>query len=279
MEAVQSREERATSCLESDIHPLISGWVHGDTANLKVKVLPPPTLAPALALPAPFQNPPLLGREKLESAPAIPPLLLRRGPEAGGSTFPWYLLPLPTAGQMWSHWTTLSLEAAQSRLLGVPALGNSAPGGKWILGLEKIQRSLENHSRLCCFVLWRWYRAGSAHIWKGSLDQTFDETLLQKQDAMPGLSWCVSPLVAWFWTYPPSLPQAHTLSASLSLSFALSHFLCLLLFHLFIFFFFLHLFCCLFSFFISLHPSLCPLSPHTLSPFLYDLQNIVSSQS
>lgn len=144
MEAVQSREERATSCLESDIHPLISGWVHGDTANLKVKVLPPPTLAPALALPAPFQNPPLLGREKLESAPAIPPLLLRRGPEAGGSTFPWYLLPLPTAGQMWSHWTTLSLEAAQSRLLGVPALGNSAPGGKWILGLEKIDPNVRS---------------------------------------------------------------------------------------------------------------------------------------
>ena len=39
-----------------------------------------------------------------------------------------------------------------------------------------------------------------------------------------GLAWCTSPLLAWFGSSPPSLSQAHTLSASLCLSLSLSGF-------------------------------------------------------
>ena len=45
-----------------------------------------------------------------------------------------------------------------------------------------------------------------------------------------GLAWCTSPLLAWFGSSPPSLSQAHTLSASLFLflAFTLSPFFYLL---------------------------------------------------
>lgn len=66
MEAVQSGEERAPSCLELDIYPLISVWVHGYTAKLKVKIPLPPTLTLALAFSIPFQDPPRLGRGNLD---------------------------------------------------------------------------------------------------------------------------------------------------------------------------------------------------------------------
>jgi len=77
MEAVQSGEE-SIILLELDTYTLISGWICGFTAKLKVRVPPPLALTPALTSSTPFQNPPHLGRGNLNQAvPATPPQVVK----------------------------------------------------------------------------------------------------------------------------------------------------------------------------------------------------------
>ena len=123
---------------------------------------------------------------------------------------------------------------------------------------------------------------GGVHTEMGGQDYTSDEILcsrnmeppdLKLEQAPDGTAWSRlvhSPLLAWFGSSPPSLSQAHTLSASLCLSLSLSGFHSVSFFLSFKIcflspFWYPPSFSCLFSFF-SFRSSFAPFS---LSPLLF----------
>lgn len=103
--------------------------------------------------------------------------------------------------------------------------------------------------------------------------------------AWAGPPWWVSSSVAWFWSCPSSLSQAHTLSASLCVCLSLSALSISTFFSAFlslIFFFFLsyllHHFSCLFSFSLFIFHSsgaLSPSLPFTLFLFIWSLKQFL----
>lgn len=261
MKAIQNGEENASSWVELDIHPLISGYVHGNTAQLKAKVLPPPTLTPALVFFIPFQKPPhQLGGTWSQAFTSHPSPAVKEG------TWSWRLdFPLATAPATQSRTNVFPLDytlprGCTTQASGVPALENSAPGGKWTLGPGKIQGSLESRSPLCCFVQQRWFWGQPVHTSRKSWDQSFDENLCSKNMEAPHLS------VQWPWWQGLALPGGWALcnlpsklfQVPYSICFSVSAFLFLsLVFILSVSSFFFQVWFSSFSFLVYLHLFSC----------------------
>lgn len=129
---------------------------------------------------------------------------------------------------MSSPQTRLSPEAAQLVYreylpLGIPLLEANGTGPR------KIQGSLESHSPPLLHAVEVVYipggMAGIKPLMRLSAPGTWSLPISEPSrslTACAGLACRVSLLLAWFGNYPPSLSQAHTLSASLCLSFSFS---------------------------------------------------------